>query len=562
MEAGFDHAVKRLHPYLRALWGRALQLHPYDRPLQQQRPYLSELGIHLPPSWHAGQGSQAHALYRAAATHAAAHLAFSHHRFERKSLKPVQVVLISLLEDARVEQLAIDAFPGLRRLWLQCFPPLAGRDDSFAALALRLSRSLLDPTYEDDNAWIAKARQLYAASQAHGSDPAALREVGSLLGNDIGQMRLQFNARTYLVEPPYRDDNAGLWDSDQPPSETGIEQQDLVADASTDGAPPQQSPGEHGREVSARAVASGSEELQDQPVARYPEWDSRIGAMRPHWCSVFEPTMAKADPAPLQAAMARHAPLAARLARLIRAHRIRQPARLRRQPEGDRFDLDALVDAAIAVRAGIQPDNRVYMRTLHEKRSLSALVLLDLSASTSQRLGETGMLDAIREAAVLLAGAMAQNGDRHALHGFRSSGRHEVNYLVFKDFGDDFDAVALSRLAAVRGAQSTRIGAALRHATRRLADDPGSRGKQQLILIVTDGEPHDIDIFHPGYLMRDAQQAVREAASAGVHVFCVAVDREADGYVRRIFGENNYLVMDKVEDLPEKLPSLYLRLTR
>ena len=69
MEAGFDNAAKRLHPYLRALWGRELRLHPYDRPLQQQRPYLSELGIHLPPSWHAGQGGQAFTLYRAAAAH-------------------------------------------------------------------------------------------------------------------------------------------------------------------------------------------------------------------------------------------------------------------------------------------------------------------------------------------------------------------------------------------------------------------------------------------------------------------------------------------------------------
>ena len=562
MEADFDNAAKRLHPYLRSLWRRELRLHPYDRPLQQQRPYLSELGIHLPPSWHAGQGSQAHALYRAAAAHAAAHFAYSHHRFARGSLKPVQIVLVSLLEDARVEQLAIDAFPGLRRFWLQCFPPLAGRDDSFAALALRLSRALLDPAYEDGNPWIAKAKRLYAASQATGPDPAALREVGSLLGNDIGQMRLQFNVKTYLVEPPYRDDNAGLWDSDQPPSETRMAQQDLMAVDPRDGAPQQQSPGESGREVGVREVASGSEAQPSQPLARYPEWDSRIAAMRPHWCSVFEPLMSEADPAPLQAALARHAPLAARLARLIRAHRIRQPARLRRQSEGDRFDLDALVDSAVAIRAGIVPDNRVYMRTLHEKRSLSALVLLDLSASTNERLGDTSMLDAIREAAVLLAGAMAQNGDRYALHGFRSSGRHEVNYLVFKDFSDAFGDTALARLAAVRGAQSTRIGAALRHATRRLSDDHGSRGNQQLILVVTDGEPHDIDIFHPGYLAYDAQQAVREAVSAGVHVFCVAVDRQADAYVRTIFGENNYLAMDNVSDLPEKLPALYLRLTR
>ena len=38
-------------------------------------------------------------------------------RFPIGSLKPLQVVLVSLIEDARVEQLAIRRFPGLKRLW-------------------------------------------------------------------------------------------------------------------------------------------------------------------------------------------------------------------------------------------------------------------------------------------------------------------------------------------------------------------------------------------------------------------------------------------------------------
>ena len=51
---------------------------------------------------------------------------------------------------------------------------------------------------------------LFAAADLH--DPAASRRVGGLLGNDLGQMRVQFNARTHVVEPAYRDDNLGLWD--------------------------------------------------------------------------------------------------------------------------------------------------------------------------------------------------------------------------------------------------------------------------------------------------------------------------------------------------------------
>ena len=61
-------------------------------------------------------------------------------------------------------------------------------------------------------------------------DPAISREVGMLLGNDLGQMRVQFNAKTYVVEPVYRDDGLGLWDfgDDAPSSGEAL---DLAVDA-------------------------------------------------------------------------------------------------------------------------------------------------------------------------------------------------------------------------------------------------------------------------------------------------------------------------------------------
>ncbi|MBK4737042.1 nitric oxide reductase activation protein NorD [Noviherbaspirillum pedocola] len=556
MPVDFDAAARRLSPYLRALWGREIRLHPLARPLQQTRPYLSEIGIHLPQTWHAASGEAAFMLYRAAAAHAAAHLAYSHQRFARGSLKPIQIVLLGLLEDARIEALAIAAMPGLRRLWLGCFPD-AGDDESFAGLMLRLSRALLDPTHEDGHPWIAKARRLVAASQRHGSDALALREVASLLGNDIGQMRLQFNAKTYAVEPPYRDDHGFLWDDGEAPSETRFEDVAL-ADVSTEGAPQQRMPGAGQEELAAKLVGADMEESAAPARATlYPEWDSRLGALRPRWCSVIERPAPGIDPALLQAGMAQYESMAARLAAQIRARRSREPVHLRRQLDGERFDIDALIDAAIAFRSGTMPDARVHQRTLHRRRSLAVLVLLDLSASTCERMEEGTVLDAIREAAVLLADAMERNGDRFAIHGFRSAGRHELSYLRFKDFDARFDDLAMSRLAAMGGEQSTRIGAALRHAGRLLN---GVRSEEKLILVVTDGEPHDIDVFHPGYLVEDARHAVAEVRAGGNHAFCVTVDGAAGAYARRMFGEGQYLVVKSAMELPERLPRLYLRL--
>ena len=118
---GFDSAAGHLRPYLQGLWNQEFSLWPVvgDSPLQ--RPFISELGIHLPRHYASHQGVALRDLYRAAAAHAAAHCVFSTQQFERKKLKPVQMAIISLLEDARVEQLAIQEMPGLRRLWRQFF---------------------------------------------------------------------------------------------------------------------------------------------------------------------------------------------------------------------------------------------------------------------------------------------------------------------------------------------------------------------------------------------------------------------------------------------------------
>ncbi len=558
---GLAAASASLQHYLRALWQRDFRLHPCARPATQLRPYLSELGIHLPPAYASHRGLLLRDLYRAAAAHAAAHTAFSRARFERRKLKPVQVAIVSLLEDARVEQLAINAMPGLRRLWLQFFDP-RGRDSrSVDALLLRLSHVLLDPARLDDNPWVMKAQRLYLASQAHGSDPLPLRKLGILLGNDIGQMRAQFNAKSYLVEPLYRDDNLFLWDSAAPPEETRMEdagfrnseaamqsRERLEDDADDDAR-------FRPREVAAAAGDERADVAAERP--RYPEWDERIGRYRPNWCSIVEQRPLPAEAQSLRAGLARHAALSAQLAQLLQARKLGQVQRLRRQPDGEELEIDALVRAQAALRSGLAPESNLYRRTRRQKPDLSVLLLLDLSHSTRAALGESTLLALIREASVLLGDAIAQGGDRLAIHGFQSNGRHEVHYLRFKEFGEPLDDTVLGRLAAVEGALSTRMGAAIRHASRLMRP---CQTAQRLVLLLTDGEPHDIDVYQPGQLVADTARAVERSAAEGTPVFCVSVDARADGYLRKIFGPHNYLVIDSITQLPLRLPQLYLRL--
>ena len=87
------------------------------------------------------------------------------------------------------------------------------------------------------------------------------------------------------------------------------------------------------------------------------------------------------------------------------------------------------------------------------------------------------------------------------------------------------------------------------------------KADKKLMLILTDGQPADIDVHDDQTLIQDARQAVKELDSQGIFSYCINLDPKADAYVSDIFGRQ-YTVIDKVERLPEQLPKLFMALTR
>jgi nitric oxide reductase activation protein len=160
------------------------------------------------------------------------------------------------------------------------------------------------------------------------------------------------------------------------------------------------------------------------------------------------------------------------------------------------------------------------------------MLLLDLSESLNEKAGgsDQTILELSQEAVSLLAWAIEKLGDPFAIAGFHSNTRHDVRYLHIKGYGEHFNDDVKARLAAMEAGYSTRMGAAMRHAAHYL----GARSAdKKLMLILTDGKPSDVD----------------------------ALDPKADEYVADIFGRQ-YTVIDHVERLPERLPQLFMALTK
>jgi len=68
----------------------------------------------------------------------------------------------------------------------------------------------MNPSTRKTNPFVAKAGDVAEAGEGLSTPSISARSATCL--HDLGQMRVQFNFRTYLVEPVYRDDNLFLWD--------------------------------------------------------------------------------------------------------------------------------------------------------------------------------------------------------------------------------------------------------------------------------------------------------------------------------------------------------------
>jgi nitric oxide reductase NorD protein len=239
------------------------------------------------------------------------------------------------------------------------------------------------------------------------------------------------------------------------------------------------------------------------------------------------------------------------------------PARrwLKAQPEGLELDIDAWVRSRADHLAGVRGGAAaIYQAQVQQERDLACLVLADLSLSTDAHANDhQKVIDVIRDSLMLFAEALAETGDAFSLCGFSSLKRNHVRFHQLKAFDQPYDAIARGRVQAIRPGYYTRLGAAIRHSTALLAKQPN---QQRLLLILSDGKPHDLDLYEGRYGIEDTRKSIQEARELGVRPFCVTIDREGASYLPHVFGAHGFTLLRRADELSQRLPLLYAQLTR
>lgn len=585
----FVKTQRKLNFYLRALWGRDFFLRPTGADSSDFRPYIEHRIFHLPDAVDDLGDIPGLELYRATAAHMAAHLMYTRKALSAEQLSPAQLFFIGFMEDARVEYKATQAFPGLKTLWSRLLT--ANYDGAVEHPTMRLLENLALMLLDEQAQSIGDEALVTFAAKFHTNiaQQQDNTQFSWLLGVELynlfaGRREVPSLRILERIRIPYRDDNRYIWTLEEMIWELGVE----YLPASQRQVRRQVSVMEMANEVDCELAGEDAQEIwtcatemypyEDdlentesfnqrwgkQPVSEpfhYHEWDYQIQLHRPDWVTVYERRQQSGDPEEIRAIIEAYRPVVHRIKQIID---LLTPVGVQRQrglEDGDEIDLNAAVDAMIAIRMGAQPSPRITLRNVIKNRDLAVLVLLDLSASTHEMLqgSDKTVLQLTREASTLVATAIEGIGDPYAIHGFASDGRHDVQYFRLKDFKQPFDDEAKGRLAGMQGGLSTRMGAALRHAAHHLQQQAQRR---KLILLVTDGEPADIDERDPQHLRFDAKKAVEELYSEGIQTYCLTLDPHADDYVKRIFGQNHYTVIDHVDRLPEQLPTLFASLTK
>jgi hypothetical protein len=347
----------------------------------------------------------------------------------------------------------------------------------------------------------------------------------------------------------------------------------------------------------------GDGEEQELPMeidwSYYDEWDFRASDYRPRWTRVGQRFHeAEEEPEFYEETLRRHHGLVMETRKQFEMMRPEVFKKIKRVEDGDELDVDLAIEFYIDKKAGIGPTGKVYNKRNKMERDVAVAFLLDMSASTDEEIEKQRqsnsndddeddfdgdprkyfqwlaarrasqmieppkrIIDLEKESAVLIVEALEAIGDSYGIYGFSGYGRDNVEFHIIKDLEEPMGPLVQRRIGKIEPIRSTRMGPAIRHTIHKLNEYDA---KVKILIMVSDGRPQDHgygkDRTEKEYAVHDTKQALLEAKRDGITPFLITVDKEGHDYLQQMCDDIGYEVVDDIESLPRRLPTLYRHL--
>lgn len=333
----------------------------------------------------------------------------------------------------------------------------------------------------------------------------------------------------------------------------------------------------------------------------YDEWDFLVSSYKPQWCRLRQKTLEEGSQTYFEQTVRNHAGLVHKLRRVFERMRPEELRRINRLQDGEEFDLDAVIEAVVDRRSGVTPTDKLYKKRQKETRDVAVVFLLDMSASTYEKIDPLGgrrpgakggpwqdkrIIDVEKEGIVILTEALEAIGDTYGIYAFSGHGRDNAEFFVIKDIAESLSSTVKRRIDRLAPARGTRMGPAIRHGISILGRH---EAKTRLLFLFSDGRPQDHDYgahhmwqddptvpytfgrqtmidnandyIRREYAIYDTKMALVEARRNGITPFCLTIDKAGHEYLKAMCGDIGYEILDDVRFLPKRLPSLYRSLT-
>jgi hypothetical protein len=367
----FVDTQRKLNFFLRALWGRDFFLRPTAADYEGFKPYCENHVIHLPDAVDTIGGVSGLELYRAQSAHLAAHLSYTTRAIPGEDLSPAQMFLIGMIEDARVEYRAAQAFPGLKKLWgrLLAVDHESATEHATVPLLERFAHCLNDDKLSIGDAGLNRiAARFHANIEARQDDNLFSRDLGMELFERLAERKEVPSLR--ILESiciPYRDDNRIVWAFEPFGWESeGAEYipawqrqvRKYVSAVEMANEVDCELAGDDAQEVwvcasefmpyedAGEATESYNDMWGKEPISapyHYQEWDYQVQLYRPDWATVYERRASKGDASEIERILTEYKPIANKIRHIIDRLSPQRVQRDRNLEDGDEIDINAAV---------------------------------------------------------------------------------------------------------------------------------------------------------------------------------------------------------------------------